>query len=173
MRFLVLSDSHRQEKIIENILRYETANPSRRPDYLLFLGDGIEDFAALTDYGEFSTYPALAVRGNCDFFSASDLPELRTFTLAERRIMMCHGHRYGVKSGTDVLAAIAVSGKADLVLFGHTHTPYARCYEVGETVGGVRLEKPMTLFNPGSVSCGCYGVITVSEKGIFCEHKQK
>lgn len=173
MRLLVLSDIHEQTSVLRNILLCETANPSRRPDYLIFLGDGLRAFDALSYCGEFATFPMLAVRGNCDFFGSSETPELREITLAGYRFMMMHGHRFEVKSGVDRAVAFAMSKKQDVLFFGHTHVPCELHYEAGDTVGGIRLEKPLLLFNPGSVTCGCYGIVTVSEAGIFCEHKRK
>jgi putative phosphoesterase len=169
----VLSDIHEQTSVLRNILLCETANPSRRPDYLIFLGDGLREFESLSYSGEFFAFPAVAVRGNCDFFGAIDTPELRELTLAEYRIMIMHGHRFEVKTGTDCAARFAVSKHQDLLLFGHTHVQKEIRYEKGDSVGGVCLEKPLVLFNPGSVSGGCYGVVTLSKDGIACEHKRQ
>ena len=120
MRLLVLSDIHEQTSVLRNILLCETANPSRRPDYLIFLGDGLRAFEALSYCGEFATFPMLAVRGNCDFFGSSDTPELREITLAGYRFMMMHGHRFEVKSGVDRAVAFAMSKKQDVLFLYST-----------------------------------------------------
>ena len=172
MRLLVLSDIHGQETLLRSILRIETASSSRYPDYLVFLGDGLREFETLSYCGDVCALPAVAVRGNCDFFGASDMPELRELTLASHRVMMMHGHRFEVKAGTDRAAVFAISKKQDLLLFGHTHVQQEIRYEAGDSVGGIRLEKPLVLFNPGSVRDGRYGVVVLSPDGISCESKR-
>ena len=171
MRVLVLSDIHGQETVLHNILRREISSGAP-PDYVLFLGDGLREFDALTYYGEFAMLPALAVRGNCDFFGSSDTPDLRELTLAEHRIMMMHGHRFEVKSGLDRTMSFAAAKKQELVLFGHTHIQKEIRFSQGELVDGMRLDRPLILFNPGNVSGGYYGVVTLSPDGIVCEHKR-
>ena len=171
MRLLVLSDIHGQETVLHSILRRENVTDGRL-DYLLFLGDGLRDFEALSYYGEFAMLPALAVRGNCDFFGVSDTPELRELKLADHRIMMMHGHRFEVKSGLERAAAFAISKKQELLLFGHTHVQKETRFSAGDIVGGMRIERPLILFNPGNVSGGFYGVVTLSAEGIVCEHKR-
>ncbi len=155
---------------MRNILLYEATSVAK-PDYLLFLGDGLGDFEQLTYCGDFAHLPSLGVRGNCDFFGRGDAPELREVALANVPIMMMHGHRFEVKSGTDRAAAFAASKQKALLLFGHTHVQAEKRYAVGDTVGGAVVETPLVLFNPGSVASGCYGVITLSAQGVFCEAK--
>lgn len=174
MRVIVLSDVHGKRETVLQILRREMAGPAQtRPDYLLFLGDGLREVNEVAYHGEFAALAVLSVRGNCDWFGADDTPDLREIPLGNIRVMMMHGHRFEVKAGTDRAAAFAASRGADLLLFGHTHLAYARRIEAGETVGGVTLAKPLTLFNPGSVGYGGeYGVITVAGERIECVLKR-
>ena len=174
MRLLVLSDVHGSRERTLDILRSEMAAPiGSHPDYLLFLGDGLRDIDELAYYGEFAALPVLSVRGNCDFFGASDTPELRELTLGGIRTMMMHGHRYGVKAGVTRAAAFAASKDCDLLLFGHTHIPRNERLEAGQTVGDLVLHKPLVLFNPGSVGySGSFGLVTITDAGISCAHKQ-
>lgn len=170
MNLLVLSDSHRNRQGIKRSVWVQMVLPaSQRPDYILFFGDGLDGFEELSRY-DLKGASLLAVRGNCDFFASQDTPDLREVVFANYRAVMMHGHKFSVKDGLDRAVAYAAQCGADLLLFGHTHEPFSRCYDAGETVGGVTIEKPLIAFNPGAVECGSFGVVTLSEKGILTSH---
>ena len=57
-----------------------------------------------------------------------------------RRLFACHGHRYGVKSGTERLAEAAKARGCDIALYGHTHVP------------DVHEEKGILMINPGCMT---------------------
>ncbi len=166
MNFLVLSDSHgRTSKILEALSRQV-----QRPDAVLFLGDGLRDLA----YAELDL-PIYAVAGNCDSFTAFaglQAEEELCFSFEGKRIMMTHGDAYGVKSGLARLIMAAKRKDADIVLFGHTHIAFEKYIPVGDTGYGITLEKPMYLFNPGSIGGyeSSFGNLTVTEKGILMSH---
>lgn len=82
------------------------------------------------------------VVGNNDFHS--DYPKEKLLSVADKTLFLTHGHLYRVKSSLSALAAHAKSKKADIAVFGHTHSPYCGY------VDGVLL------INPGS-SAGVYG----------------
>ena len=130
MRLLILSDSHR------SISTMERAVALARPDYIFHLGDLAADAHALAK--RFPQLPVLSVTGNCDFLDRSQ--EQRLLELEGVRILLTHGHRYGVKQSLLPLALAAEEAGASLALFGHTHTPLL------EERGSV------TLLNPGA--CG-------------------
>ena len=69
---------------------------------------------------------------------------------------------YQVKYGLENIKSLARERKADIVLFGHTHTEYEEY---------VSDEHPFYLFNPGSASDG-YGVLTLTENTVLfsCGH---
>ena len=75
-----------------------------------------------------------AVKGNCDF--GSFLPESRIFSLEGLRLLMAHGHTFGVKQGRGALAEYARQNGVDIALYGHTHTA------AEENIGGVLLLCP-------------------------------
>ena len=58
-------------------------------------------------------------------------------------LYMTHGHRHGVKSGTECLLAAAREKGAQAVLFGHTHRAVCRKEEDG-----------LWVINPGSCGMG-------------------
>ena len=86
------------------------------------------------------------VAGNNDFFGGQSEFVL---DVEGRRIFACHGHRYGVKSGTDRLVRAAKEKLCDVALFGHTHEAFA-----GEEEG-VLLINPgcMTRYSPRQTYC--------------------
>ena len=124
---IVLSDTHGRRGAIDKVAPLFAEN-----DLLVHLGDGSADFRPI-----FSAYPekTYVCRGNCDFSYGLDEVVLEEEGV---RILCCHGHRYGVKSGRDRLAYRAKELGCDLALYGHTHV--ARYEELGGVV----------CINPGS-----------------------
>ena len=155
MKLLVLSDSHGRVGMLEKA--YET-HPDA--DMIVFLGDGLRDVSRAFTGCEKTV---VCVRGNCDgitfdsSFAAHALEET-ILDLEGVRVLCCHGHRYGVKSGLSTIAEYADSKDIQLVLYGHTHTPaQTRC-------GGV------VLFNPGRASTGSYGIVYLKDGAVLCSH---
>ena len=138
---------------------------NRDADAVFFLGDGIFD---LEPFAARPVPPAwLAVRGNCDIsyvYGNSIAKKTDEINLMGYRIVYTHGDLYSVKSSTVHLEALARERNADLVLFGHTHTPYERYVS--------DYEKPFYLFNPGSIggASPSFGVIQLTESGILLSH---
>ena len=151
IKILVFSDSHSDSsKIVEAIELHHG-----KCDLVIFLGDGLRDL----DYVK-SKYPQLSylsVRGNCDFFLSDDEPTELIIDLDGIKLLLTHGHKFGVKSALGTLISYAISKDVDAVLFGHTHIPLDTCEYVGE--------KRIQLFNPGSIrSSNTYGVVNTSNK---------
>ena len=125
----------------------ERANLGRFPiDGLLFLGDGLADLT----YLDLGYTPIIAVSGNCDLFRSSAKRE-EILVMEGYRILMMHGHTHGAHSGIDRMVAYAAEVQADILLFGHTHVPKERYLPRGSEIGGVTLEKPLYVLNPGSI----------------------
>ena len=171
MTLLILSDSHGRPDRIDEALRRV------KPDGLLFAGDGLRDLGCLglEDKG----IPLLAVKGNCDSFSypEPDDPDERLLTVGNVRILMMHGHTHHVKGGWLPAAAHAARLGADILLFGHTHQALEKHLPVGTPLGGVPLEKPLTVFNPGTVGGGwgqtaTFGTLTVRGDAFLLGHGQ-
>lgn len=159
-KILIFSDSHGSTLNIRPALELHAANS----DYIVHLGDGAEEFLRLAD--EYPGKPFLAVRGNCDEAVA---PPLRTLEVEEKKILLCHGHSFGVKGGIDTLALSARRSGVDIALYGHTHTPL-----------NVYLPEedgfpPLYVFCPGSISLPAegypsYGLLEISPAGIMLSH---
>ena len=160
MEILVFSDSHgRAGRIREAIDRQ-----IKKPDAIIFLGDGLRDIASIDTDG----IPIMSVAGNCDLGSmfSLDAPEERCVFLGDKKIFFTHGHRYGVKSTLMPLINEAVEREADILLYGHTHEGYEREL-MPDNEYGIRLEKPLYIMNPGSIGSYPYifGAITVDKAG--------
>ena len=90
MKILAVSDSH-------GTLRYlEEAVEREQPNLIVHLGDRERDAQRLSEH--YPQVPMLSVPGNCDHpFPGRQLTLLRE--LENVRVMITHGHPYGVKSG--------------------------------------------------------------------------
>lgn len=131
MKAIVLSDSHggveNIEKAVAKAEQFDTA---------IFLGDGVADFErAFRLMPEVSTY---CVKGNCDY--SSSLVEAAAITLWGHKVLITHGHRYGVRYDHIGVVSMARQNGCEAVLHGHTHV---RCDKLSD---GIRI------FCPGSVS---------------------
>ena len=169
MTLLVLSDSHDRVNKIEAAIKR-----NKNAEAILFLGDGLSDL----DRAELLGIPVISVRGNCDFLASSSLcdsPEERMVSFGEYNIMMMHGHTRYVKGGIERAAAHAAQAGADILLYGHTHERRDSYLPAGEEIGGITLEKPLRIFNPGSIGAPhdriySFGVITIRGRDILTSH---
>ena len=147
MKIAVFSDSHGYtEKMLDAIIDHT-------PDLIVHLGDGGFDIDKIEK--QFPLIPLKAVRGNCDF--SPILPETDLFTVSGVKIMITHGHLFGVKGSTASLTDRANKVGADIVMYGHTHV--ANYFEIGK----------LHVINPGSCgysSSSSFAEVNISDKGI-------
>ncbi len=167
MKILVISDTHGRRDRIEALL---SLHP--RADAILFLGDGVRDLPSHIQ-GEGRLFAG--VLGNCDFGGSCDLSEELCLNLGAYTVLMTHGHRYSVKSGTERAICRAAARGADLLLYGHTHVPEERYLPEGTMIGDTPLRKPLWIMNPGSLGAPhdgrpSFGVIEMGERGILLSH---
>lgn len=141
MKVLVVTDSHQNFK---NLLK---AYEDERPDVVICAGDHSTDVEELSYVMEDSKY--YIVRGNCDFYDMNH-KDILQFNLEGIEIFLTHGHLYGVKSTYEILKREAREKKIDLVVFGHTH------------INHCKNEDDMTMYNPGALKDGYYGVIEIN-----------
>lgn len=130
---LVFSDTHGDLKTVERAMsRFPQAD-------VIHLGDCVRDVLRLA-----ARHPerrVSGVSGNCDPNADEErFPAERQLEIEGKRLLLTHGHRYGVKYGYERLLERARSGGFDLTLFGHTHI----------AADFVRLG--CHLLNPGSAS---------------------
>ena len=168
MKLIVVSDTHGRYERLSRLMQMH-----RDADALIFLGDGIADLERADAYSyPFSTF---AVRGNCDFWNFNtgrDIPLEMTLGFEKYKFLIFHGHSRSAKSGDAAIVAAATSQGADVVLFGHTHEARESYYPEGEKLFGTTLEKPLYLFNPGSLGASYdgqahFGLIEIKNGGIL------
>ncbi len=128
---VVISDSHGRCAALEQMEKILAEN-----DLVIHLGDGFRDVLRFVRNSPQMPQKLYLCRGNCDFSYAEDEFVL---TVEGVRIFCCHGHRYGVKTGRDLLAARARELDCTVALYGHTHVAKE------EEIGGVLC------LNPGSL----------------------
>lgn len=168
MKLLVLSDTHGR---VDRINRVQSLHADA--DAILFLGDGLSDICRSNiDVGKL-----FCVRGNCDGTGVNGLyaPDELSPCFENYSILMMHGHTHGVKRGTELATRYAAVKKADILLFGHTHLPYERYLPSDTDIGGTLLERPLYVFNPGSLGAAwggraSYGLIQMKNRNVLFSH---
>ncbi|MBQ6810429.1 MAG: YfcE family phosphodiesterase [Firmicutes bacterium] len=140
MKILVFSDSHGCVGAMQKIAEKE------QPDMILHLGDHEYDCD-----GAFGAVRVVKVRGNCDHGSMEEKERFLDF--GKTKILMTHGHFYGVKSGLASLLRRGEELGATLILFGHTHRRY------------LWQNQEYSVMNPGTPLDG-YGVIEMEGDAI-------
>ncbi|MCQ2386052.1 MAG: metallophosphoesterase [Clostridia bacterium] len=157
MEILVISDSH---GVVSHVRKAVREHPDAKA--LLFAGDGLSDLGFLSaEYPDLDVYK---VWGNCDYARPADSAEERMLTLDGVRIFLLHGHQWGVKGGYETAAAYARRNGADVLVYGHTHTPLSEYL--------LDTPRPLLVFNPGSLGRPKdgkyhYGILTVQNGAVL------
>lgn len=166
-KLLIFSDSHGSVRYMTEAMRLHA--PSS--DVIIHLGDGTADMDILPE--RYDSVKYLCVSGNYeDYLNTDDrLSPLLFYETCGIRLMLCHGHRYGVKYGYESLIAAAYKERADIALFGHTHQSYQE-YIPREKSPAPGILGNLRLFCPGSISrpsfgLPSYGIIEIRENGIM------
>lgn len=155
MRVLVVSDTHGHFNGIEAIKNQHDILPF---DEMWHLGDHDKDGSILS---KALGIPSFSVKGNCDPLSHGH--EQLILYRHGVKVLLTHGHLYGVKSSLTQLYYRALESDVNLVCFGHTHLAL-HCEE-----------DQIHFFNPGSLSkpypndAASYGVITLDSNQIAFE----
>lgn len=129
MKIGIISDTHGNKQCMDEAISY-----LMDCDLIIHAGDNFSDSKYIHSVTKIGM---MAVKGNCDFDNVED--EL-IFDIEDKNIFLCHGDKYGVKYELEQLEEKAKEVEANIVIFGHTHTPLC-------------IEKDNILYiNPGSVS---------------------
>lgn len=144
MIIAAVADTHGHTEAIIKLLQ------KLRPDHILFAGDFYQDGQTI---GHCLNLPTNIVGGNCDFNHRSQQEEI--VTLMNHRILLVHGHQYGVKKGFNRIYYRARELEVEAVVFGHTHYPFC------EQSGDLWLVNPGSPVLPRYPGAGTYAIIEI------------
>lgn len=137
-RWLILSDSHGDEKRVFDILTHWGESITD----LLFLGDGAKEIVEAAYI--FPEINFQAVIGNNDFSIKPNgrvtFPLENLIEVGQQKIYMTHGHIASYKEVHNKVSEQAKLQRAEIAFYGHLHIPFSG------VINGVHL------LNPGSVS---------------------
>ena len=156
MKILVFSDSHGNTSRMKEIISMHGASCK----LIIHLGDGVRDISYVSSF--FPEIPVISLNGNGESLKR----DVRIFDECGVRFMCMHGHSYNVKFGLDRAVYAAMEAEADVLLYGHTHTPH-------DTSVPRENGKYLKVFNPGSVGRGyppSYGIIEISRGQVLTSH---
>lgn len=148
MKILIMSDSHRDDEALANIIKKRS-----EVDLIIHAGD------SCLDPDDPLLKGMLVVRGNHDFKPFAQY-------IVHSPFFICHGHTFGIYKDFDSVIHAAKENQCSIVIHGHTHIPYDDIHE------GIRIINPgSVMFNRGSYGFGTY-VIMDSEtlKARFYHH---
>ena len=144
MKLVILSDTHGSTQAVERVF-------SEQPDAALYLhaGDVLGDAEYLATLvgaelnagaeDEKAAPRVIGVPGNTDWPDGNQ-PLARIVCAAGHRILLAHGHSFGVQYTTKFFADAAAESNCDIAVYGHTHIKVNQQGPEG-----------IWLFNPGSV----------------------
>ena len=148
-KILVISDSHGALQKLDAIVRHEEPF-----DVLVHCGDGVDDLSRIIIP---VTTRVIKVTGNMDISRGYIFERTIIAEIYSRRIMVTHGDMFRVDQDLSMLLEEGMLQGVDIICFGHTHKAFYR-------------DGPAVLFNPGPVTGGFYGVITIGAD-IRCRHR--
>lgn len=153
MKILVLSDTHgylsNARDVLNRIGKYMSS--------VIHLGDHAYDAEDLQT--EYPDLPFYIVKGNNDF--GSKTPNKLMLTIHGKKLLLTHGYTHQVYWNYDTISYWAEQEGADIVLFGHTHSP------VNDNTGRVMLFNPGSISLPRGVPQPTFGILEITEKGVY------
>ena len=153
VKLLVLSDTHGYLENARNVLE----RIGQRMDGVLHLGDHAYDARDLQS--EYQTLPFYFVKGNNDF--ADKAPNDVILKFFGKKLLLTHGHKQQVYWSHDTISYWAEEKGADVVIFGHTHSP------VNEHKGSVMIFNPGSISVPRGVPNPTFGILEITEQGLI------
>lgn len=140
MKILILSDSHYRNLLDIDFKKY---------DYVIHSGDYGNSIDILKENNVYF------VKGNCDIEGLNEI----FFKINDRKILVTHGHLFGVKEDYTRIMYKGLSKNADYVIFGHTHIP------------DMFIRDNIAFINPGSYMDGYYVEVTEHDVKFFKDLK--
>jgi putative phosphoesterase len=154
---LVFGDTHGNQKALEGIAGIITIE---KPDLFVHAGDNYRDFLWLKKQAKIR---GVGVRGNCDFGFLPGARDEFLFDYKNKKILLAHGHRHGVKTTYQTILDTAKEQKADAVIFGHTHIQYAQKHQ------GIWMVNPGSVCLPRGGSGSGYAKISLVGQELKAE----
>ena len=151
MRIGVLSDTHGD---LDNVA-IALARLGKL-DMLLHAGDCYGDVDQLI---KMTDIPVKAVIGNCDMWCGG--PRELLLDLEGKKVLLVHGHQYGIKNGFQRLYLRAEELGVNVVVYGHTHQAESLLY------GGILLFNPGSISRPRNQDYPSYGLLEIKEERIL------
>ncbi|HKM22146.1 MAG TPA: metallophosphoesterase [Lachnospiraceae bacterium] len=130
MKILIISDTHRKNEIIPDIISAEAPI-----DMLIHCGDIEGDINLLLPDAPF---PIQIVGGNMDRFYSYDSESV--FKLGYYTVYLTHGHLMDVLHTNQQIKVAANKVYADILIYGHTH------------MSEIIQEDELLIINPGSLT---------------------
>ena len=157
MKILLVSDTHGRTDMLEGLLKIFQGEVN----LVCHMGDYGSDLRMFES--KYENLQMVAVNGNTDYSlsgQTEQIVELGQLNEKKLRLLVTHGHRFGVKRNFDRLLSYAKEIDVNAVFFGHTHE------DVCFTRDGIFF------MNPGSLTLGrvrrnTYGLVKVSDNGEF------
>lgn len=145
----IVSDSHGDVPRLKRFLQ-----DLGKADAILHAGDYYEDSKKLASM---TRTRVIGVMGNCDYLMSGPLEKV--VEAGGKKVLLAHGHQYGVKRDREALKKRAAALGVDAVVFGHTHI--AETFRIGDVL----------YVNPGSCHYGrgsrgpSYGILEITPDG--------
>lgn len=153
MKALIVSDTHGRDTYLRAAIQKELPF-----DIMIHLGDSEGSESHFAEWVGNDLCFVYSVRGNNDFFSFS--PSERIVRIGKYKVLLTHGHQYGVSMSTERLCDEARARGAGIAMFGHSHRPH------------LSRKGDIIVLNPGSLSFPrqgdrqhTYVVMTLDEDG--------
>lgn len=160
---MLFSDSHGDKKAVAYILD----NYQKTCDMAVFCGDGCQDVI------DKIKIPLVMVKGNNDsaFLNVKNdkgaklqkLDDVVFFNAFGKKIMVTHGHLYGLYTNVNALLKTAKLNTCDIVIFGHLHVLCDKTYF------NTRLISPGSCSLPRDTTVATFAILEKKEnKILFC-----
>lgn len=146
MKILILSDTHMNNDILEDILSYR-----KDCDLIIHCGD-----TSLPYHNKYKEIDYI-VKGNHDY--DENYP---TFIIHDD-LLITHGHLYNVYKNYDQLITLCKENNIHYCFHGHTHVPTLQVHE------GITFINPgSTMINRGSYGYGTYAIASIDKDSCTC-----
>ena len=152
MKLLIISDTHLENKLLENI-----ADKYQNMDFYIHCGDSSlnENNPLLNKY--------LVVHGNHD--NPTMFNELIFFKLEQYNCMITHGNKFKVHYGNDLLLKYMNENNIDIVFHGHTHVP------TNSHIKNKYIINPgSVMMNRGSYGFGTFAIVEISKNQVIAKY---